>query len=42
VVSGPWDALGRIFPGLAGVRCGTHEEGFAAVCGMVVGEGVVL
>ena len=35
VVSGPWDAAGRIFPGLAGVRCGTHEAGFAAVCGMV-------
>ena len=35
VVSGGWDWLGRIFPGLAGVRCGTHEEGFAAVCGMV-------
>jgi hypothetical protein len=35
VASGPWDALGRIFPGLAGVRCGMHEEGFAAVLGMV-------
>ena len=35
VVSGGWDWLGRIFPGLAGVRCGTHEAGFAAVCGMV-------
>jgi len=35
IVSGPWDGLGRIFPGLAGVRCGTHEAGFAAVCGMV-------
>ena len=35
VASGPWDAVGRIFPGLAGVRCGTHEEGFAAVCEMV-------
>ncbi len=33
VVSGPWEALGRVFPGLAGVQCGTHEEGFAAVAG---------
>ncbi len=35
VVSGGWAEIGRIFPGLAGVRCGTHEDGFAAVCGMV-------
>jgi hypothetical protein len=32
VVSGPWDGLGRIFPGLAGEWWGTHEEGFAGVC----------
>ncbi len=37
VVSGGWAEIGRIFPGLAGVRVGTHEEGFAAVVG---GDGV--
>jgi len=37
VVSGGWDWLGRIFPGLAGVRCGTHEEGFAGLLAAAVG-----
>jgi hypothetical protein len=47
VVSGPWDAIGRIFPGLAGECYAHHEEAFrgvlraaAAVCGMVSGDGV--
>lgn len=31
VVSGPWDGLGRIFPGLAGECYREHEEGFVAV-----------
>ena len=31
IVSGPWDGLGRIFPGLAGERYAGHEEGFAGV-----------
>ena len=35
VVSGPWEGMGRIFPGLAGVRVGTHEEGMVVVVGMV-------
>ena len=39
VVSGGWDWLGRIFPGLAGVRCGTHEEGFAAVLALSRADG---
>lgn len=31
VVSGPWDGLGRIFPGLAGECYRYHEEGFRGV-----------
>ena len=35
VVSGAWAECGRIFPALAGMRCGTHEEGLDAVVGVV-------
>ena len=36
VASGPWDAPGRIFPGLASRRVTTHEAGFAAVTAAAV------
>lgn len=38
IVSGPWDAAGRIFPGLAGERYAGHEEGFAGVVRAAAGR----
>ena len=38
IVSGPWDSLGRIFPGLAGECYRHHEEGFRGVVRAAAGR----